>query len=143
MVTLISNWTKDLTLYTNGPSGLTPEQEKQLAVRHIGIIENEIERLEHVNGQVQNLVFKDGSGAPVTALYIRAPFVQHCMLPAALGCQLTEEGHIKVDAFQETTVSGIYACGDNASRIRTVAHAVSAGTMAGIAISRKMIFENF
>ncbi|MBS1605813.1 MAG: NAD(P)/FAD-dependent oxidoreductase [Bacteroidetes bacterium] len=143
MVTLISNWTKDLALYTNGSSGLTPEQEAKLAVRHISVIDKEIVRLDHIEGQLQALVFKDGSSSPVTALYTRAPFVQHCMLPAALGCELTEEGHIRVDAFQETTVSGIYACGDNASRIRTVAHAISAGTMAGIAISRKMIFENF
>ena len=143
MATLISNWTKDLTLYTNGPSSLTPEQRQHLAAHRIGIIDKEIARLDHIEGQVQNLVFKDGSGSPVTALYTRAPFVQHCMIPAALGCELTEEGYIKVDDFQETSVSGIYACGDNASRVRTIAHAVSAGTMAGIAISRKMIFETF
>ena len=143
MATLISNWTKDLTLYTNGPSTLTREQENKLAARNINIIDKEIAWLDHTEGRLQHLAFKDGSRSPLTALYTRAPFVQHCMLPAALGCELTEEGHIKVDAFQETTVSGIYACGDNASRIRTVAHAVSAGTMAGIAISRKMIFENF
>lgn len=143
MATLISNWTKDLTLYTNGPSSLTPEQEKQLAARHIGIIDKEIAHLAQVDGQIQNIIFTDGSSSPVKALYTRAPFVQHCMIPAALGCELTEEGHIKVDTFQETTIAGIYACGDNTSRIRTVAHAVAAGTMAGIAISRKMIFENF
>jgi len=143
MATLISNWTKDLTLYTNGPSGLTAEQENQLTTRQIRIIDKEIANLAHIDGQVQNLIFRDGSQSPVKAIYTRAPFVQHCIIPAALGCEQTEEGHIKVDTFQETTVSGIYACGDNTSRIRTVAHAVAAGTMAGIAISRKMIFENF
>ena len=143
MATLISNWTKDLTIYTNGPSRLTPEQKNQFTTRQIKIIDKEITNLTHTDGQVQNVVFKDGSMFPVKAIYTRAPFVQHCMIPAALGCELTEEGHIKVDTFQETSVSGIYACGDNASRIRTVAHAVAAGTMAGIAISRKMIFENF
>lgn len=140
MATLISNWTKDLTVYG---SGLTPEQEKRLAGRGIGFVDKEIHHLEHTDGYVQHLVFSDGSKVPLKALYTRSPFVQHCTIPAELGCELTEEGHIKIDAFQETSLPGVYACGDNASRMRTVAHAVAAGTMAGIAISRKMIFEKF
>lgn len=140
MATLISNWTKDLTVYG---SGLGVEQAARLAEHGIGIVDKEVRRVEHVDGYVQHLVFSDGSTAPVKALYTRSPFEQHCPIPAGLGCELTEEGYLKVDAFQETSLPGVYACGDNASRMRTVAHAVAAGTMTGIAISRKMIFANF
>jgi len=143
MATLISNWTPDLTVFTNGSATLTPEQLERLAGHGIGVVDKSIARIVHFEGYAERLVFTDGSMAPVKALYTRAPFVQHCMIPAGLGCELTEEGYIKVDAFQETSLPGVYACGDNASRMRTVAHAVAAGTMTGIAISRKMIFENF
>ena len=61
----------------------------------------------------------------------------------ALGCELTEDRYINVDHFQETTVKGVYACGDNASRMRTVANAVSMGTTAGISLSKKMILDEF
>ena len=60
-----------------------------------------------------------------------------------LGCELTEEGYIKVDPTQKTSVPGILACGDNATRMRTVANAVSMGTAAGIMASRELVFEGF
>jgi thioredoxin reductase len=56
---------------------------------------------------------------------------------------LTEEGYIQVDSFQETSVSGIYACDDNSNRLRTVANAVAAGTTASMVLSKKMILDEF
>jgi thioredoxin reductase len=48
-----------------------------------------------------------------------------------------------VDPFQETTVKGVLACGDNSSRLRTVANAIATGTAAGMSVSKKMILEDF
>ena len=48
-----------------------------------------------------------------------------------------------MDPFQKTTVNGIFACGDNVTRIRTVANAVAMGTSAGMTASKKMILEQF
>jgi len=140
---LISNWTENMTLFTNGISTLTSEQELQLQHRHIRIVKKEIGYLDHSDGLVQNIVFKDRSKEPVKAIYLRPSFEQQWKVPEMMGCELTEDGYLKTDAFQETTIPGIYAVGDNASRMRTIANAVSMGTAAGIAISRKMIFEQF
>jgi thioredoxin reductase len=140
---LISNWTGDLTLFTNGPSTLTAYQIHKLRKHQICIIEKEVERLEHINGHIEQIIFKDGTKSSLKAIYTRVPFEQHCTIPQTLGCELTDEGYIKVDMFGETTMNGIYACGDNASRMRTVANAVAMGTMAGITVSKKLIFEEF
>ncbi|WP_255537137.1 hypothetical protein [Desertivirga brevis] len=43
----------------------------------------------------------------------------------------------------ETTVEGVYACGGNASRMRTVANAVAMGTTAGMMVTKKIVFEEF
>lgn len=139
----ISNWTNDLTLFTNGPSVLTTEQTDTLKKHQIKIIEKEIERLEHTNGYLQQIIFKDGTTAPIKAVYAHLPFEQHCLIPAALGCELTEEGYIKTDAFQKTSIDGIYAGGDNVTRMRSVANAVSMGTVAGTVANREIIFEKF
>ena len=60
-----------------------------------------------------------------------------------MGCELTDDGYIKVDPFQETTIKGVFACGDNATKMRTLANAIAMGTTAGIALSKKMILEAF
>ena len=140
---LISNWTNDLTLFTNGTSTLTAAQLNKLENNHIKIEEKEIDRLEHTNGQLHHVVFKDGSKSSIPAIYVRSLFEQHCKIPEAVGCELTDEGYIKTDAFQETTVSGVWACGDNSTRFRTVANAVAMGTAAGMTISKKTIQKNF
>ncbi len=140
---LISNWTNELTLFTNGKSLLTVEQTAQLQKHGIKLVEKKIEKLAHTNGYVDCIIFSDGTIASVTALYAPVPFTQHCTTPESLGCELTEEGYIKVDSLHETTVNGIYACGDNVSRMRTVANAVAMGTTTGIAVSKKMIVEDF
>jgi len=140
---LISNWTSDLILFTNGHSTLTGEQIGKLEEHHIKVVDKEIERFEHINGYLQNIYFKDGSRSFVKVMYVPGGFEQHCEIPESLGCDLTEEGYIKVDAFQETTVKGVFACGDNVSRMRTVANAVAMGTAAGMIVSKKIRFEEF
>lgn len=140
---LISNWTDDLTLYTNGKSTLTKEQTEKLTKHQIKIVEKEIQKLEHQKGYVHNIIFKDGTKAEVKAMYSRNSFEQHCTIPAALGCELNEDGYIKVNPSQETNIDGVYACGDNVTRLRSVANSVAMGTAAGMMASKKMILEQF
>ncbi|AYB35341.1 NAD(P)/FAD-dependent oxidoreductase [Chryseolinea soli] len=140
---LISNWTKDLTLFTNGPSTLTAEQTAKIKSHHIKIVESEIEKLEHVQGYLEKIIFSDGTTAQLKALYARPAFKQHCTIPETLGCELTDDGYVKIDAFQKTTVPGILAYGDNTTRMRSVANAVAMGTAAGAMLNREIIFEEF
>lgn len=140
---LISNWTGDLTLYTNGKSTLTEQQGEKLRKHEINIVETEIERLQHKEGYIENIIFKGGRSESLTALYARLPFVQHSPVPEAMGCEISSEGYIKIDAAQRTTIPGIYACGDNTTRIRTVANAVSMGTTTGMMANRELIEESF
>lgn len=140
---LISNWTKELTLFTNGKSTLTKDQTAKLEEHRIKIIEKEIEKFGQSSGIMQKIGFKDGSTAPVRVLYAPSPFQQHCHIPIELGCELTEEGYIKTDLTQKTTIYGIYACGDNTSRLRTVANAVATGATAGMMVNKEIILEQF
>jgi thioredoxin reductase len=140
---LISNWTKDLALFTNGKSTLTAPQTDKLGKHSIKIVETEIEKLEHVNGYLQKIRFKDVTASSVTALYAHHPFEQHCGIPKTLGCELSDEGYIKTDPFQKTSIQGVFACGDNTTRMRTLANAVAQGTTAGMMVNKEMVFEEF
>lgn len=139
----ISNWTKDLVLYTDGKSSLTPEQTKSLTNRNIPVEEKEIEGFEHKNGMIRNIVYKDGSKQPLKALYASPEIKQQSELPKELGCNFTDHGRIEVDLFQKTSVPGIYAAGDNSSMGRSVAVAVSSGSIAGVMVNKELIEEEF
>jgi thioredoxin reductase len=140
---LISNWTSDLTLYTNGTSTLTDQQTGELKKHGIKIVEKELARFDHVSGQIQNIVFKDGSKALVNVMYTRASFEQHCKLPEILGCELTEDGYVRIDGFQKTTIEGIFAVGDNTTRMRSIANAVAMRTTAGTVVNKEICLEDF
>jgi thioredoxin reductase len=140
---LISNWTKDLTLFTNGSSTLAAEQAAQLESHHIKIVETPIEKLAHAGGYLKRVIYKDGTSAPINALYARINFEQHCPIPGSLGCDLTEDGYVKVSTSQNTSVDSVFACGDNTTRMRTVANAVAMGTTAGMMANREIVLAKF
>jgi thioredoxin reductase len=140
---LISNWTKDLTLFTNGKSSLTPEQTNKITEHKIRIIEKEISYLEHKQGYIERIVFKDGADESIEALFARGDFKQHCDIPVNLGCELTEQKYIKIDDLYRTSIKGVYAAGDNTTMFRAVSAAVAAGTKAGAIINKELIDEDF
>ena len=141
--TLISNWTTELTVFTNGKSTLTTSQASKLSQHNIKVREDEIQFLEHQNGHLQNIIFKNGNKIPIDAVYTRLNFEQHCTVPMSLGCELTEDGYIKINPSQKTSIKGVFACGDNATRIRTVANAIAMGTTTGIMVNRELTEELF
>lgn len=139
----LSNWTKDLVLYTDGKSTLSKEQTANLKRRNIPIVEKEIDGFEHSNGKISNIVYKDGSKQPLKVLYATPEVKQQSELPRELGCEFTEHGRIEVDMFQKTTVDGIYAAGDNSSMGRALPVAVAAGSVAGVMLNKELIEEEF
>jgi thioredoxin reductase len=48
-----------------------------------------------------------------------------------------------VNAFQETTVNGVFACGDNSNMMRSLANAVYAGNVTGAVLNTKLVEEFF
>lgn len=139
---LVANLTKELTIFTNGKSLLTEEQESKIRKNNIELVEKEVSSIEQENGAIKNIVFKDGSKSSVQALYYGPAFEQHSSIPAQLGCVIHENGLLAVDELQRTSVKGVYACGDNSSK-RFLAIAVSSGNIAGAGVNYDMVMESF
>ncbi|RYU95219.1 NAD(P)/FAD-dependent oxidoreductase [Emticicia agri] len=140
---LINNWTKDLTIFTNGASTLSEEQQAKIKKHQIKIVDTPIERLIHTAGKIEKMALTDGSTIALDAIYSRPAFVQHSGIPEALGCELTENGLIKIDNFQKTNVADVFACGDNSNPMRSVAMAVASGSAAGAMVNHELINEAF
>ncbi|GAA4271805.1 NAD(P)/FAD-dependent oxidoreductase [Aquimarina gracilis] len=143
LASLINNLTDNLTILTSGEADFTEEQISKLKKHNIKVIEKEISEIEHVNGNIENIVFKDNSRENYDAAYAALTFEQNSEIPQLLGCALTEHGYIQTDMTYKTTVNGVYACGDNCSRMRSVANAVASGNMVGATINMELTNENF
>ncbi len=139
---VVYNLTKDLTLFTNGESALSQEQTDQFSRNNIRVVEDEIEKIIHENGQIQKLVFKNGKEFPLEALYAKISFEQNVSIEE-LGLELTDHGNIMIDHFHKTNVDGIFACGDNVSMMRSVANAVAQGNVTGAVVNRALCEEEF
>ncbi len=143
VASLVNNLTKDITILPSGKADFEADQIAKLKRHNIRITETEIAEIAHEKGQVKKVIFKDGTKGSFDAVYASIPFSQHSAIPASLGCELTDLGHIKVDAFQKTTVPGVFACGDNSSMMRSVAHATATGNITGAMVNHELTEEVF
>lgn len=139
---LIRHWTNDLTLLTNGTANLTDDERAKLSRFGIAIVESEIAAFEHQEGSLQNVLFADGTRTAWRAIYARPDITQHCPIPEQLGCELNEQGLIKVDMFQKTSQPDVFACGDTCIPMRSVAAAVASGNMAGAILNNELVVVN-
>jgi len=140
---LVRNLTEDLTLLTNDEVHFDAAEQELLAGNGIAIIDDRITRFIHQDGQLNSVCFENGREIDFKAVYAGLPFEQHSSLAADLGCEFTDTGHIQTDPFFKTSVEGLYACGDNVSPLRSVASAVSNGTIAAAGINRELAILTF
>lgn len=140
---LARNLSNDLSIITSGKADFDAEQLANLHEHGIRIIEKEILAIEHKNGYMKQLVFKDDSKEAFDATYAAVPFTQHCDIPEILGCELNEQGYVQVDMMHKTNLEGVFACGDNTSRMRSVANAVATGNMVGAVINMELSNAEF
>lgn len=140
---LISNWTSQLTVFTNGSSTIDETHMDKLRDKGIEVIDTEIEEIVHEQGYLKTLLLKDGKKISLDAIYNRPVFRQHCDLPGKLGCEMTEHGYISTNDFRQTSVPGVYAAGDNTTPMRSVANAVASGTVAASCINHELVEERF
>ncbi|MDW3647139.1 MAG: NAD(P)/FAD-dependent oxidoreductase [Bacteroidia bacterium] len=142
MVSLIRNLTDQVSILPNGKSSFSPEQSQILEKHQIELLEKGILEIKHKHGYLKEVLFADGTRQTFDAVYASIPFRQS-KLVEILGCELTEHGHIKVNEFQESSVEGIFACGDNSTPLRSVAQAVASGNFAGAYLNKVLVETEF
>lgn len=143
IASLVRNLTSDITLLTNGGASFTDEQLQKFNKHHISIIEEPLKEIVHEGGELTEVILQNGNKLKFDAIYASLPFHQSTDIPASLGCEITDNGYIKVDGMQQTTIEGVFACGDNSGMLRSVSNAVSTGGLAGAMINRHLAEEKF
>lgn len=145
--TLLLGWTRRLTLLTNGPSRLAPEDQAWLKERAVEVVEGRVERLEGVDGRLRTIRLEGGRRLERDVLFVRTQLRQASDLPKRLGCKLIADGPkagmVQTDLFGATSVEGLYVVGDaSEAGVSSVASAVSEGSVAASLASKSIFTEN-
>jgi len=108
----------------------------------VTVIEQVIRNVHQQNGNLNAISLENGEKLDVEVLYTNPSFEQHSALPKNIGCDFTEKGMIFIDSDHQTSIPGVYACGDCTSVMRSIATAVASGNLAG-AIINKVLSETY
>ncbi len=132
---LVKNLTTDVTLFTNGRSPFDAEQLTNFSDRNIQVNRDKISEIIHQDGYIKHIKLENDGLIALDALYARVSFDLHHDIAKQLGCGITEMGLLQIDSFQQTTIPGVYACGDMSNPMRSVASAVYTGNLAGAMVN--------
>ncbi|USD83490.1 NAD(P)/FAD-dependent oxidoreductase [Bacillus safensis] len=142
MAKLLSNWTKDLIVFTNGHV-LAEEDKALLAAHSIQVIDVPIVSIDHDNGQLRALQLPNGEIVRREGGFVASEFKQSAPFAEKLGCQMTKNAGIETDILGRTTVSGVFACGDNLGGPAQLVLAAAAGSQAGMGVIHELVQEEF
>jgi thioredoxin reductase len=143
MARAMTVWSDDLVLCTNGASGLQAEQKRQLSRNGVRLIEDRIERLIGIHGQLDAILFEDGRRLPRRALFFDMPSHAESELPRQLGCRIRRDGSVHCSGYEATDVPGVFIAGNLAGDVQLVVVAAAEGTKAAFGINRALTRENF
>ncbi|WP_210513975.1 NAD(P)/FAD-dependent oxidoreductase [Hymenobacter terricola] len=139
---LVSRWSHDVVVVTNGPGHLTPNARRRLRRQKIGIREAPIARLIGTPGrELRCIQFEDGNELERAALFLHAPQHQRTPLAADLGARLTSKGAVWVDSGLQTSIPGVYAAGDTRPGTQQALLAAADGNRAAIVINESLTRE--
>lgn len=128
------------TLLLNNAFEPNAEQLQNLAMRGVTI---ERSPVDAITGHA-DIRLADGRSVSFAGLFALAPFEMTSPIPNELGLEF-ETGPIgsviRTDAMKETSMAGVFACGDAARPMASVALAVGDGNLAGAGLHRSLLFN--
>ncbi|MBF9223847.1 NAD(P)/FAD-dependent oxidoreductase [Hymenobacter ruricola] len=139
---LVSRWSSDIVVVTNGPGHLTPNARRRLRRHKIRIQEERISQLIGTEERdLRCIEFADGSRLERAALFLHAPQLQRSALAEELGARLTSKGAVWVDSGLQTSIHRLYAAGDTTPGAQQALIAAAEGNRAAILINESLTRE--
>lgn len=138
---MLRGWSEEVTLFTNGELELPEQAREQLHAAGVRIETTRVERLVARGYRLEGVELAGGTRVRCEALFVHPP--QHQVeLVRSLQLALDDDGFVQVDPMRrETSISGIFAAGDLATRMQTAIAAAAAGMQAGVAINGDLAME--
>ena len=139
---LISRWSPDVVVCTDGPGKLTANARRRLRRQQIRVYEEPIRELTATRGgQLGHIVFESGEQLARQALFLHPAQHQRSPLAEQLGCRITGKGAVWVDKSGQTSQAGIYAAGDLTPGAQKALIAAAEGIQAAMTINETLTRE--
>jgi thioredoxin reductase len=136
-------WSKDITICTNGPARFSKAENARFCDLGIQIITERVLRLEGRNDKLRSLRFAGRSDLVIDALFFSPKQGQCSNFGEKLGCKLEKDGSIQCNEDASTCVKGIFAAGNAGRGLQLVIMAAAKGTQAAFSINQELISEDF
>jgi thioredoxin reductase len=137
----LTQWSRDITLCTDGPTRLSNELLARLTQNGIAIRSERLLQLEGENGTLRRVTFASGEPLMCRALFFYTGQTQHADLAARLGCTFSARGLVRPGKMQTTNIPGLYVAGDAAHDVQLAIVAAAEGARAAIAINTALLKE--
>jgi thioredoxin reductase len=134
----LRGWSAEVTLFTDK---LGDDMRSRLLAAKIQIESAAVTRLVGTGHQLEAVELAGGRQVLCEALLMHPPQTQ-VELVRALGIALDDEGFVRTDPItRETSIPGIYAAGDLATRGQAAVLAAAAGMQAAVAINAELTVD--
>lgn len=134
----LKTWSDDVILCTDGSPRMALKDQERLERHGISIHPAKIERLEGVDGRLEQIVFRNGDIVERDSLFFTTGQDQSCSLASDLGCRFTSKGAIWTTSSECTSIPGIYVAGDASRDAQLVIVAAAEGAKAAVAINTEL-----
>lgn len=144
----MTQWSRDIVLCTDGPSGLSDDFRRRLDRHGIAIREEKILRLEKFGSGMPyqvwfDIVFEANLPLRRAAIFFNTDRRQSTDLAERLGCDMYDIRGCKVDDKQQmTSVPGLYVAGDASRDVLQAIVAAAEGAEAAIGINTALLRED-
>ncbi|MFP5320089.1 MAG: NAD(P)/FAD-dependent oxidoreductase [Acidimicrobiia bacterium] len=127
------DWAASVTVVTDGSRFQGDAACRAALERHdVAVLEDDAVALLGRRGALEGVRLRGGETVPCELAFFSIAHRPRTELAVFLGCALTGEGCIVVDEDQQTTVAGVYACGDVVPGLQIVQVAAAQGAVAGV-----------
>ncbi|NYD65689.1 NAD(P)/FAD-dependent oxidoreductase [Agromyces atrinae] len=108
----VSQWSRDLIVFTNGVGTVTDDEEAMLLALGVTVERRPIAEIEGESGSMTAVRLEDGTVIPRAGGFVRPLWRPSLTALDALDVQRDAEGLIVVDTGGRTSLGGLYAAGD-------------------------------
>lgn len=141
LAALLTNWSKAITLYSDGPAPYDADARRLLVANGISLCETTVSGLEGGEGGLSRVLLQGTQARDCHGLFVRTVLKQRTAIPERLGCRVDARNLVEVDASGMTAVPGLYVAGDPANKVHSVLLAAASGATAAFAINAALTDE--